>query len=599
MHQNGAPSESFESSYATNQPRRHVQDGSSASSPSMSQPTPTTTSSSSNAQPAADPYENWASPEEVLQFRSLWESSKAKYVQEATDLRRRLVQTEKERDALFEEVRDTERLREQYRTARSSFEAVRNEKSHWMEEREMLMLRLQRMANEIDRLRSSNQRASGGGAGGTGTSSNSNMSLGISTPSKTPSSWGSSHSASLLSMTTAEETVRLLEELHRQSLIASAMEQRFELQAMVTSFEIERFHRMHLLTVGENEMLRSKVRIMGDADDETRRSLRFSQQEASALKDELAAAEIKRQQLEDRKALELQDTERNWESLWKDDVQEKEKRWRLREDDLVEQVQVLQEEKDSLEQKRDEVMNAKNAFVEQSQLEISELEMELANYKGQVTEIRAALREAEQLRVQQAALTADEVRTLVISRGDSERKYTVAQNALEAAQRDLHEMKMHNEQQGIGIGKLLNRNAELTKIAEHIKTIEGERDAYKLRATNLDEEIAVQQEFYEKRLRVSHGAFSTLQRQKRAESDAVLHEMVTLRNEMARRKPRTTSKKATTAIVLANAEEEVQANNAPPIPSFGGGPQLDALSVLREAKVLADRLQGSVMRTAA
>jgi chromosome segregation ATPase len=561
----------------------------------MSQPTTGTTGSGS-APIAVDPYENWASPEEVLQFRTLWESSKTKYAQEAADLRRRLVQTEKERDALFEELRDTERLRDQYRTARSSFEAVRQEKSHWMEEREMLMLRLQRMANEIDRLR--NSRAAGGAAGA---STNSNVSLGISSPSRTPS-WGSSQPSSLLSMTTAEETVRLLEELHRQSLLASAMEQRFELQALVTSFEVERFHRMHLLTVGENEMLRSKVRIMSDADDETRRSLRFSQQEANALKDELASAEIKRQQLEDKRAMELQDVERNWEALWKDDIQEKEKRWRLREDDLAEQVQVLQEEKHALERKRDEAVLTKNALVDQSQAEVAELEAELANHKTQLTEMRVALREAEQLRVQQAAVTSDEVRTLVISRGDSERKYTVAQNSLEAVQRDLHEMKMHNEQQGIAIAKLLSRNAELSKIADHIKTIEGERDAYKLRAVSLDEELAVQQEFYEKQLRVSHGAFNTLQKQKRAESDAVLREMVVLRSDMGRRKPRAATKCAADLPPASDAMvqvEEGNARSAAAIPNFGGGPQLDALSVLREAKVLADRLQGSVMRSAA
>lgn len=531
---------------------------------------------------------NWASPEEVLQLRAVWDETQRKHKAEYQLLRQQLSECERERNLLRVEVKETERLREQYRVARTAFNTVQVERNQWQEEREMLMLRLQRMANEIDRLRDQASLLSSNG-GGSGSGGFPSSSLGH--PATGSSTAGSSTGASLLHADT-EEIVRMLEQQNRLQLTITHMEQRLELHAVVSRFEISRHERQHLVLVAENEQLKNRQRVIEDGEEQTRRTLRFAQQEVRSLQDEVERLKHEMNAASIRRTQESMDQEREWERVWKEDVADKERLWRGVEDDLRFQLHEVNEANEDLKKKNEELRRQRERYTDDHTAEVDALAEQLRAAEKKSHELELAASDAENRYTEQCRVAANEVALLTRARDTAVRNSQVHAAKVDELSSELHDLRLQHEQQGLEASKLRALVAQLAKDNDLAKLLEAERDTYRGRAIGFEEEIAVQREFYEKQMRVLHQALLTLQHQKRSENDVMLKEMVALRQRQAKVVEKKRKKE--------DRKSATEGGDAAPdasSPRHEIAPALDPLQLLRETKQLADRLEGNVQKS--
>lgn len=557
----------------------------------------------------------WASPREVLELRAAWDKLQLQHATEVKELRRKLETLESECASLRDEVRETERLRHQFGEAKAAFNRAQLERNQWMEERELLMLRLQRMANEIERLRAAAAASNVGPhiapAASAGSSSGSVPRTGshdLKTPSvSTGENLSNQSLAALASASTTSDLVALMEENNRSLVIASFMEQRQELFQLVVHFDHQRTVRAQLVAAAENEQLKQRLRITEDALDQTRRTLRFSQEEGRSLRaevdelrEQLTAMELKHVQA-------IADTERQWEQQWQDDLMEKESAWKSRFHQLEEAEAAAKLECSSLSVTLDAQRKQRDTLMVESRASNDALQNELRVLQGKYNILVAVSCEAEQKFMVECKAAAEELVMVSRARDDASKLAESLQLQNDSLQSSLHEARIAFEQQGMEMIKLRMMQAKSGESTDVLKALEGERDAFRVRAVKLEEEIGVQREFFEKQLRISQGAFSRLQQQKRQETEVLLSELVALRSSKAqasavvkRQKLNSrseTGKENIEPVAPAAADPHLQQNSTTTAQQQQPSPVLlDPVQVLRATKQIADRLQSSIRR---
>ena len=127
--------------------------------------------------PSGGNYEQWASPAELVEMRTMWSDVLLRHKQEVAGLTISLKRVTEERDGLLREVQETQQLRELYAGAREQFRKAKEEQARWEEERQMLVLRLQKLqVDQLENPKAGNQNKVGIW-GGSGASSGSTIPL--------------------------------------------------------------------------------------------------------------------------------------------------------------------------------------------------------------------------------------------------------------------------------------------------------------------------------------------------------------------------------------------------------------------------------------
>lgn len=527
--------------------------------------------------------DHWASPTEVLEMRALWDSVVQKHNIEMSQLRDSLAASEREKAMLFAEVKETERLKEQYAKARTSFESMRQERSQWQEEREMLMLRLQRMANEIERLRGA---ADSAGIG----SSSSSSGFG--------SGGGGSTATSLSSSATpVEELCQLLEQLHRQGLELNAIEQRFEFQTVVHQIEIARLHRNSLAVTAENERLRASHRILQDGEEQTKRALRYAQEEARNMRDELQRLREAIVAGEARRTEDIAIMERQWEAQWNEDVSTKQAEWGAKERRLEEENSSLRIEMARTTKKLEETQRQLEQEVSSHQTTLQDSDDRCRKVQQELQMAKEALAEFHRTSKQELFVAREEARVVTTSRDELQNSLRIVLEKVEQQSKEYMELQQHFERQGQEFVKHRNLVDQLRRDLNQALIGAGERETYKIRAVQLEEEVGVQREFYEKQLRVLHHAVTALQKQKRAEGDTMLREIVTLRKRSSSPRAKKREKQQTAARKEEKQQDDAaQQQNRVTAATDDFKDKVDPLEMLKKTMIQAERIQQSVRR---
>lgn len=530
--------------------------------------------------------DQWATPAEVLEFKAMWREAQAEYQRQLQHLTEKLSQMTQERDSLFAEVRETGKLRTLYEKAKTSYNEVAAERAHWEEERETLYLKMQRMSNEIERLRLSR--------GGASVSSGSGASA-VAGSYALGSSWQS---------VCREQDIEQLEELQRRTLEVSILEQRCEFLAVMQGIEQERHLRQLFEAAGQQDALKGKLRFSQEAEENLRRSLRFAQEECRTLRSKVEELDGKLLDTQQAKRADALAIEQQWDSSWREDVAAKEATWRRQEDHLREELRdavLLREQSEG----REKELSRRAALAED---DLMRLEATAAEEKKQLADQLAALNTAFQdhkrFHERQLALLRDENQVLQQARThlDVEVSQWISKHA--AASRQALEAQAQAEQQGVELERLSQRVQVLTNEVNESRNIATERDSYRIRATGLEEELHVQREFYEKQLGITQSAAAAGRQHDENFKNELLVELAKVRRAhqelldrnreaAARREERQRLKDRQHGQLM----HEMQKLNHQAAPTKAAQVSLDPLTILKNTMIAANKLQASVQKS--
>lgn len=228
---------------------------------------------------------HWASPEELLSIKNLLGDLRLRHSAEMQSLNTALEQSRAECDLLRRDAQAFVRLKDAYMASENDFQRMKQERSSWHEEREMMALKLQQASNEILRLKQQQQQQQ-----------NNNNQRGASA-SSSGSSGGASSSTStgilslngMTSVSDAKFLLALAESEHRHECEARELHTRVDFQQLIHDMSRQRMVQRVAAAESELRVTKEKLGQFKDRTQQQQRSvdhaeIRFAELESVANK---------------------------------------------------------------------------------------------------------------------------------------------------------------------------------------------------------------------------------------------------------------------------------------------------------------------------
>lgn len=165
--------------------------------------------------------ENWASPSELLEMRTMWSAIVTQHSAEMTAMQAALERSHQQQQHYLKELQETHRLRHLYTAAAADQERIVEERKVWAEEKVLMQQEIQRLKLAAAR------QGQTAGREGTAASDTTTATSWSGTPS-VPSSYGSDSSRSAVVAAAQAENVALHEALARLSRERAEIDQRLQ-----------------------------------------------------------------------------------------------------------------------------------------------------------------------------------------------------------------------------------------------------------------------------------------------------------------------------------------------------------------------------------
>jgi hypothetical protein len=567
--------------------------------------TTTTTAAGSDPRVAAISYDHWASPAELVEMRSMWNDVLLQHRQQVGNLSAALKRVTEERDGLLREVRETQSLREMYHAARDQFSKVKEEQGRWEEERQALVLRLQKLQVEsLDR----NGSAAGGNKvalwGGGGAAS-SHVPGDAGSTGSTPSS-GSSPGWSLVP---TQQEIEYLESISRLQQQVWELEQRSSFQTMTDLLRTQKLD-------GKVQVLTAEIGLHQQRRGDLERLLTKKTAECSGLHEQLehlqsisSRTQSEAKVLQTTMKLEIDRVKAECAAKLEDAKLTSDAKFQQSSAQLDLAMADAESTREKLSAALSYAQHAASRRHEQLQQLVEHLEAELSDEKETRRALELKLDDLSRKQSQQDQLYSETVRSLTASSSELVAVKAALVSRLDLSSAELGHAKAVHEKLLADLEKLMldyrRASAENVELRSAVDVVPHLRQ----QIVALEAEMGVQREFFEKRVEQTTAAAEMAVQRAEEEVHAWMKEAAKWQKRCGQMLAKTADKRTSGAAAAHDGhhrgDRKTKASGSstrdqPPLapeskPSAEGAP-IDALEVMKHSAKMAKDVQLTIAK---
>ena len=502
--------------------------------------------------------DNWASPAEVLEMRTMWSAIIAQHRAETKALQAALSRAQQQEEVYLRELQDTAKLRKLYSSTRLEQQRVESDKKAWTEERILLQQQVQRLQLEREQYGSTSSEAA------------------------------SSRGSSTAHQVAEAENIALHEALTRKAHEVRELEQRVRFLQTTNEASSRGLQSRIKILSSEGDIFRERARALED-------SLHDAQSRCDTLEREYQEAVLERErshaQVDLQKDALTREKDRHFEE-YSDMVRDME---RKRDATIAALTQDHKAVLGDLSRECDELRQQKQSWGSANEVARSKHQQELQRLRDELDEERERRQHAESELHQQSCLQGRLVedlrhelevvsasrqellrdRTGLISRCDE------TEHALILERREVQHLRSECED-------VHAQMEEIRRCSEGLQEELLHSRVDTCRVEELEAELCTQQDFYERHLHMHVGAMGLLQEKSSTDAKVLLDIIA----EYKHAKPTKTSSSKSSKKSPEDSTKKKHKKQAPM--AADGDLAVDAVELMRTAAATAEQCADSL-----